>query len=220
MVSFRVTLLLIIVGVSNSSMGANECRGGGFTNYSEDYYVYKVVKDKAFYYYDWEACPTDGKCKKNRYLIKGDSVLVSKLLNNKWACVRNLDKRKVRHGWVKLTDLKPVAEKKSIGGIKRWEGLWTNCTTGALDIRAKNNETWITGSAIWNGGEHASNNEGSVKGKLVISRDIESAYVRSGKEEYDCLVNMKLITNKYMVVTDNKQCGGTNVRFDGIYVRE
>ena len=43
--------------------------------------------------------------------------------------------------------------------------------------------------------------------------------VKSGDETYDCKVHLRLV-REYLVVYDNKMCGGMNVNFDGVYLKK
>jgi len=213
---------LVLLGVLLTSFEAaasNQCRGGGFTTYGESFELYKVKEDKAYYYYDWDECPLKGDCVKSRYLEKGDLALVSKELDGHWACVRNLDKAKIRHGWVKLSDLERDNTESITQGYD-WVGTWNEGESSILEFTKSDEIIILNGSAIWRGGQYASDNEGGIQGELILSIDQKNGYVRSGNKDYDCQVDMKLVSDKYMVVTDNKKCGGTNVRFDGVFTKK
>lgn len=216
----KAIVCIIALTMAGYAASDNECRGGGFTSYSNDYRVYRVNVEKAYYYYDWDECPLKGNCKKNRSLTNGGLALVFKFIGNEWACVRNLEEDKIRHGWMKLSDLSRVSEEDKVNSLLQWAGRWSNSKTNFLEFSIDKKELSVNGSATWYGGEHASNTNGRIKGELKLSDDIKSAYVRSGSEVYDCQVTMELITPKYMIVKDNKKCGGTNVRFDGVYTKE
>ena len=74
----------------------------------------------------------------------------------------------------------------------------------------------IKGEAFWRGlGDNIHIGEldfsGSPKNGKLEAGD--------GTHKYDCQVKMQRV-GKYLLVSDNKMCGGVNVSFDGVYTRK
>jgi len=219
MKKLRTILVLILLFPVYLNASSSQCRSGGFTTYSDNFSIYRVKSEKTFYYYDWDGCPVSEDCSSKFNMGFNDKVIVSKLYKDEWACARALNQDKIVTGWIKLNDLKQEVTDFE-ASVHSWVGTWVEGAVGTLIIDRSGVNLNINGAAIWHGGEHAMNNEGGISGKLTLFNNDQNATVRSGPEDYDCQVDMQLISQDYMVVTDNKKCGGQNVRFDGIYTKE
>ena len=108
-------------------------------------------------------------------------------------------------GWVAKSDVAVEAPQPSrTPPLSAWIGRWQD-DDNWIRIARKGNALRLTGRASW-----ARRNFGDFEGtstpaanKLETSDDI-------------CKVSMTLVGN-YLVVDDNSQCGGMNVRFTGVY---
>ena len=110
-------------------------------------------------------------------------------------------------GWVAKSDVAVEAPQPSrTPPVSAWIGRWQD-DDNWIRIAHKGNALRLTGRASW-----ARRNFGDFEGtstpaanKLETSDDI-------------CKVSMTLV-GSYLVVDDNSQCGGMNVRFTGVYRR-
>ncbi len=181
---------------------------------------------KNYFRKDGPGCPgaSDKKCLSKAYLISGDSVVVSRTAGSDpaWACVwYRSAKGKETIGWFPRSALAvsdPVPRPAS-----QWIGAWKD---GAGQIRFQKgkdeNALFVDGSAVLkieiSGGERTGDLYGpaSLRGAHVslTSRDRDDPQPCQG--DFCCRAEMDLIGD-FLFVSDNNQCGGMSVSFNGIY---
>ena len=191
----------------------NWCRNGAFPM-DTDFTVAKVVGErnaKIHFLGDEEDCPqsNNAKCRKKSYLIPGDQVLVSRKFGS-WICSwyqPNKDSETV--GWLPAVNLS-IIEQASAPSLQQWVGIWREYDN-SLKISRDGNTSYlkVDGQAYWHGlGENV--NEGSFAAKAKPQGNLLML------EDDGCEVSLTLVGN-HVIARDNFQCGGMNVRFDGIY---
>jgi hypothetical protein len=207
-----LSLSLVLLFGCEASHADEQCRSGHFSSYNTDFKLFEIAEDKAFFLKDYKGCPNTENCKRKYYSSKGDRMVVSKQYLN-WSCAWNVDSKKLLAGWVETKKMSPIVL-KSVLSQAEIEGVWKNGRTGKIKIVSSNEGALkAVGEAIWYG--NSINHEGGFEGELV---DTGSQYqVKSDEAEYQCLVNMFFISQNYMVAQDNGNCGGVNVRFNGVY---
>lgn len=186
------------------------------------------------FYQDEEGCPEKSTCKQKSYLIPGDRVIVGQL-QNQWACVWYPGQSNKGAGW------KPI-QPETVGWmpiqylhflsvadefpLTEWQGLWKTAQhPGQVVIQmnkvAEKSSLSIKGEAFWLGaildsGEQVIHTGEAQASKLLpLGRQL---YLAEGKEQYDCQIRFTLLP-PYLIAHDNRNCGGANVVFDGIYTR-
>lgn len=188
------------------------CRNGAFPSDSSRF-VLGWVKgrrgERVYFHKDDEGCPgRAAKCRGRAYVIPGDEVIVSRTLG-RWACSwYQPEKGPETVGWLDLNNL-DVSEEPSSPVPARFVGEWT-FYENTLNIRAKNEFLLaVDGQAFWRGlGDNV--HVGEVAGEATTFRNALTV------EEDACRVTAHVV-GPYLVVRDNKQCGGANVTFDGVY---
>jgi hypothetical protein len=192
----------------------NFCRNGAFPGDGGDFRAAHVVGAKgsrAYFHGDEEGCP-GAKCRTKAYVIPGDEVIVSRSFGD-WLCAwYQPPKGGETVGWIPAHQLSPSETLKSPPPAD-WLGKW-GFYIQTLDIRrgAKAGMLRVEGEAFWQGlGDNI--HTGAVSGEarpegnvLVVEDDI-------------CRVTLRLVGDS-LVVSDNSDCGGVNVRFDGVYRRK
>lgn len=195
----------------------NLCRNGFFPRESSEYKLASVKgskNEKNYFYDDSRDCPNDKNCQTKSYIIPNDEVIVSRSFG-RWACAWYQPKKGSETvGWIqadklafKETNLNPSAND--------WLGKW-NYAGNSIEIgKSKTADSLtITGNAFWKG-----------LGDNIHVGELDDASKPAGNElkigenetgEYECKVTMRLL-DKYLVVSDNLQCGGVNVTFSGVY---
>ena len=197
----------------------NFCRNGFFPRESKDYSL-AVVKgkkgEKIYFYGDERAdCPNNKNCRLKSYLIPKNEVLVSRKLG-KFACVWfQPNKGSETVGWIPLQNLEFLNLLQSFDEIT---GNW-NFYDNQIKIAktAKSSVYKITGDATWKGlgdNVHIGELDGEAK---IVGNDLK--YGAEETDEYACKVTMRLV-GKYLIVSDNLNCGGANVTFSGVYRRK
>jgi len=190
----------------------NWCRGGLFTQADVEFSVMKVNGSKtsrAYFYSDDDDCPEGAKCQRKAYVVGGDEVIASRTYGNYVCAWYQPAKGLETVGWLRSDQLRPGYTAEGPGSFT---GEWVsgennlsirNIGAGALSVK---------GNAFWKGlGDNIHigevDDQGSPHDKLLL---IE------GSDEYECSLKIRSVGN-FLVVSDNKHCGGVNVSFDGVY---
>ena len=155
------------------------------------------------------ACPADTKQCREGYVVPGQEVLTSKVMG-KFVCAYFPNKSGGTAGWIAADQLAPSTMLASPASAA-WIGKWTDATD-EIDIDAAGKAIHASGTATWDGG-HGNVNEGSFDASAT------PAQARASFVDGECTVSTVLV-ERYLVVTDNTNCGGMNVRFDGVYQRK
>lgn len=198
----------------------NWCRNGAFPHDSDDYKLAKIKGKKGeriYFYGDENDCPNEKNCRRKSYLIPNDEVIVSRTFGN-WACGWFQPRKGSETvGWITVDKLEFVNSNEK-PETKDWIGEW-NYYDNSINIKPAKKAGFfdIKGNAFWKGlgdnihiGEldSTSKPDGNV---LKIGED--------DKGEYACKVTMRLL-GRYLIASDNLNCGGANVTFSGVYLKK
>ncbi len=192
---------------------ANWCRNGLFPSDKAEFKLAKIGGNwtaRIHFLKDDEGCPSpEVKCETKSYLITGDEVLVSRTYGQ-WICGwYQPAKGSETVGWLPADKLL-ISAPPARPALENWIGLW-KYGGNSLDIRRDNKSGFlkVKGAAIWRGlGGNV--HEGAVEA-VAQPQSHELILV-----EEECRVSLKLV-DAYLVASDNSECGGMNVRFNGIY---
>lgn len=173
-------------------------------------------KDERVYFHKQDAgCPADSDhCRKTAYVLTGDSLLVHSI-HGAWACATFQGARKETTGWVKKDRLQQ--DTSPLPRVQDWSGTWQDPVSDneVKVVPQKNGLLRVTGTATY--GTGASINIGELDGSMRPSG--RAAELKDGSDEYACIARF-LRVGRYLVVADNGNCGGHNVRFDGVYLQK
>lgn len=194
---------------------ANWCRNGLFPSL-ETFNLAKVTGDRrtrTYFFSDDDDCPSRAaKCKTRSYLIAGDQVLVSRRYGA-WICAWYQPQRGSETvGWLPADSL-VISEQAAQPALEKWIGRW-NYYDQTLNIRrgSKRGFLSVKGDAVWRGmGDNV--NVGSVKA-VALPQGNELILI-----EEECRVTLKSVGD-YIIAMDNSECGGMNVRFNGVYRKQ
>ena len=174
-------------------------------------------------------CPSaNAVCKRNGFVVAGDTVLVDEI-EGAYACVTYVSARGTQtSGWLPKTSLdiaKPVAP-----GLADWAGKWQRVEAN-IEIKVRGAELEAGGDATYgafnpervrSGGVNLGEFGGKAKPRgnvLAIGEGYDGdKFPQEDKSSFDCRVRLRLL-GPYLVVEDNRNCGGHNVSFDGVYFR-
>lgn len=202
-------LKIIALAVASSiSYGAAE--GASCIDWQEHaaYSYHKVTSKRAYFL-------NDDLIKMKSYVVKGDIVAVR---NHKpyGVCAVYVSKQgKITTGWLKADDI-AVAETKI---SSPWQGEWE----ALFNKLSKHNKAWLTidkngnfaGDAIYTGMSAEAPSVGDIKMPSQLESNVRIAI---SDDTNPCIVQA-LRMGKYLLVGDNKECGGLNVTFSGVYRR-
>jgi hypothetical protein len=225
----RLVILVILTGVIFTAQvfaqlagnPENLCRNGFFPRESKTYRLARITgkKGEKIYFHgdEREDCPGGKDCRLKSYLIPGDEIIVSRVFGG-YACGWFQPARGSETvGWIKIDNFEWSEEKLNIS-IGDWLGNWKYYDNDINIIISKNRGLLgITGNAIWKGlGDNVHVGELDDHAKPSGNR------LDVGADETDesaCKVSMQLV-GKYLIVSDNLNCGGANVTFSGVYQRK
>lgn len=196
----------ILSGAANGDPD-NWCRHGSFLH-DPAYREAEVTGAKVNFYGDAGSCPDlhNSACQAKAYLVAGNHVLVSRSFHG-FACAWFGSGKRETVGWLPESSLKSVAAQQP-----SWIGSWS-AYDDKLDIaKLAGAQVHVSGTAYWHGMNNVVH-DGSVDGTGVPRGDM--LQVREG----ECQVTLRAVGG-YLIASDNSQCGGMNVRFDGVYRRK
>lgn len=195
------------------------CRNGHFPAYDKAQAGVGVIVEtktgRSHFFDDITGCPYDQSCQMPSYLVPGDEVVIGKQQDG-WMCVWYNGKSQEFVGWMPASamvqtdwDRHPLADD--------WIGTWRYYDSGpSLTINSARQALSVEGEAQWRGGGSVVH-FGSVSGFGVPEGN--TLEISEGDHELDCHLTLTLL-GENLVAEDNGWCGGMNVRFNGVFVRE
>lgn len=180
-----------------------------------------------------KSCPSDSAaCRDKAYLVPGDQIIVSTVGKN-FVCGEYVNaKGLVRAGWLPTSAI-TLAPEAPAAGLADWIGRWTGGPEQSLtiekgsqasSIKVKGDATFgaLDPDRVKRGAVNIGEIEGSVKpdgSSLAFTMGDSATLPYSEGDEYDCRVRMRLL-GPFLLVEDNRNCGGMNVSFTGAYRRK
>lgn len=196
----------------------NLCRNGFFPRDGKIYQSARITGktgEKIYFYGDErEDCPQSANCRLKSYLIPGDEIIVSRVFGN-FACAWFQPRRGSETvGWINEANFERV-ETNLKPAEKDWLGEWRFYDNSITISKSKTPALFdIKGNAVWKGlGDNVH------VGELDESAKPGANTLKLGENEtgeYACKVSMQLV-GRYLIVSDNLNCGGANVTFSGVY---
>lgn len=197
---------------------ANWCRQGFFPGESEEYQIARVngaAKEKIYFRDDTQDdCPAGKGCISKSYVIPEDEVLISRIYNTDWGCAWYQPKKGAPTvGWIPTNRLDFLPGSLNLAP-QDWLGKWGYFDSSITIAKGGAGELAVTGNAFWHGlGDNVHVGELDYKakpaGNILLLGEAE-------KDEYACKVTLRLV-GRYLIASDNMNCGGVNVSFSGVY---
>jgi hypothetical protein len=195
----------------------NFCRNGFFPLESSEYKLANVKgakNERVYFYGDDRSCPNDKNCRMKSYVVRGDEIIVSRTFG-RWACSWYQPRKGSETvGWI-VVDKLEFKETNQNPAPNEWLGVWRYAGNHVEIGRSESSGFLkITGNAFWRGlGDNIHT------GELDDNSKPAGNVLKIGEKEageYDCKATLRLV-GKYLIVSDNLQCGGVNVTFSGVY---
>ena len=222
LVFFNIIMLMFKLSFSED----NWCRD--IAGSSASYSLGKIIK-ASNYYVDNAAeypnnkvqnCPIiSSNCmdKYNPNVNANSEVIVGKTYKN-FTCV--YDTKKQVSGWVPSDRLfKMYALNFKLESLL---GTW-HSDASKINIKQNGDNAIVSGTSKWDGiiDENGERIEhiGEFHGNALVS-NLQTGAFEIYDDEMDCRVKFNFVNNKYLIVSDNSNCGGMNVRFNGVYKRK
>jgi hypothetical protein len=204
-------------GAQAQTTDEDMCRNGLFPSQQEfQLAAVGAAVPKLYFFNDWDGCPQKGaSCQTKAYVVPGDRLLLGKT-HGEWTCAWYQGKSRETVGWVRNRDL--VTQAQAPVQTAGWLGTWKQVYKGPgrIVVSRTGDTLQVTGQTRWIG--QYTEHFGDIAGQLAIAGRRGHVGPASGKETLDCVADMVRI-GEFLIVHDNSQCGGVNVRFDALYVR-
>ncbi len=195
----------------------NTCRNGLWTRADTDFKLARVLgtKNKRSYFHKDEGnCPDGENCRLSAYLIAGDELIVQREFEG-FSCVwYQPSKGNETVGWINSDEIS--AQQDLSRPPHNWVGRWKYASNEIVIKETQGGKMHVYGTAFWQGlGDNVHIGEIDYLG-IPGNRTLD---VGDGDDQYDCRVKLRLL-GKYLIVSDNMNCGGLNVSFNGVYLRK
>jgi hypothetical protein len=196
----------------------NFCRGGFFPHESDNYRIAKIkgkTGERIFFYGDEsDDCPENKNCRTKSYVIPNDEVIVSRAFGN-WACSWYQPKKGGGTvGWIAVDKLEFLETKTDVSK-NDWLGDWTYYdNTISIGTGKAEGFLSIRGNAVWH-----DPGDNTHEGHLDYEVKPDGNILKIDDDVYGCKVTMRLV-GRFIIASDNLQCGGFNVSFSGVYRRK
>ncbi|MCA9837516.1 MAG: hypothetical protein KC422_11385 [Trueperaceae bacterium] len=205
--------LAFLAGVSAQDNPDHWCRNGLFTQTGAAFTLAQVTPlvTRAYFFSDNETCPAND-CQLSSYLIPGDTVILAEHFFADFVCAwYEPENGEETVGWLRQDDLELVAFAAE-PTFDEWQGVWKDAeNTLVINESFFGEGLIIEGQAFWIGLDDTIHT-GGVFGKSFPTGNKLKLF----DLDYDCELELWLL-DSYLIAKDNKQCGGANVTFDGIY---
>ncbi|MBF9234264.1 hypothetical protein [Microvirga alba] len=179
------------------------------------------------------SCPSnDAACREKGYLVQGDQVIVSTIGEN-FVCADYVNSKGLtRAGWLPRSAIAIVPNQTSFRP-EDWVGQWKGGPEQKISIEKtakSNSDIKISGEATFGALDPARVKRGAVNlgeisattvpdgGSLAFTMGDDKTLPYTQGDDYDCRVRMRLV-GSFLLVEDNRNCGGMNVSFSGAYQR-
>ena len=161
----------------------------------------------------------DSTCNKDDCLVPSTFPLHAGLegveigRHQSWVCVAVSGKKPldVWLGWIPEQRWQQSSLKQD---LKDWTGVWQNDYAKIKIKLSELQELSATGHALWVGGAMGTSNFGDFDIKGVPENGVFAT--PSSTPNFDCHVALRLV-GSFIFAADNRNCGGMNVTFDGVY---
>ena len=212
----RWMIALLLVSAPAAALAEDTtCRNGLFTR-GDGFRQASVTTKRAFFHEDMNGCPMGTGCRTNSYVIEGDKLVIDGRRIGGFVCAFYPNDVGGTAGWVEASRLR-IVPTDAAPTLARWKGDWTDRAAADVSILSKDGRTYIVGEAFWPArpeeNEWISIHIGEVNDRIAITGN-RASYA----DENLCELELTLLAD-FLLIADNRKCGGANVTFSGVYVR-
>ncbi|MCF7751129.1 hypothetical protein KQ945_10260 [Bacillus subtilis subsp. subtilis] len=213
---FLLAALLPMTALASGSADNGSCRNGAFPAEQGSFALAKVIAPRLYLLGDTPGCPAKGEpaCRQRRYVVAGDTLITGRDLGGH-RCAFFPNKVGGSAGWVDAAGLQ--VQPLPAPTLQAWAGDWRD-GDDRLVIGVRGRQLHVEGDAYWPSANPTPEvrpygpNMGQVDAQALP--DAASVVVQDGT----CTLRARLLGD-YLIVADNSECGGMNVRFNGVYRR-
>lgn len=183
-------------------------------------------------------CPSDApECRRKGFVVPGDEVLAG-WSRGGFHCVAYVspNAKRVKGQFPETSGYLPAAALEEVKApaatLSDWAGTWLRSAEAEITITAlPGGKLKIAGEASYGSLDpgrvaRGAINSGELEGEnapkgnaLAIGEDYTDPSKPLGEDRSECRARLQLF-GRYLLVEDNLGCGGMNVSFTGIYIRQ
>ncbi|GGA24916.1 hypothetical protein [Dyella nitratireducens] len=223
----RFALIAALMWIGSSAIAAENqsknlsCANGDFASDQATLGLAKVIgQGHLNFMLDADGCPSKpASCAGWGYVLPGD-VLITSNTHGTHVCAFYPNSKGGTAGWVEQARLSPLPVDKN-PPLRAWAGLWKD-GDDTIRLSLQTDHLVAEGHAFWPSANPSADvapggpNVGDFNGQSKPNGNVVA--FSEGDADYSCHVTLRLIGD-VLVVSDNTNCGGMNVRFDGVYRR-
>lgn len=209
--------LLPMPALASGSADDGSCRNGAFPSEQSGFALARVIGASRLYLLgDTGGCPARGEtaCRQRSYVVPGDTLITGRDKDG-YRCAFFPNKVGGSAGWVASTRLQPQPLPPPT--LQAWAGDWRD-GDDHLVIGVRGGQLHVAGDAYW----PSANPTPEVRPYGPNMGQVEALAAPSGDtvafQDATCTLRAHLLGD-YLIVADNSECGGMNVRFNGVYRR-
>ncbi|MNK08002.1 hypothetical protein D3C87_259250 [compost metagenome] len=212
---------LSAVAVAADAPAARDCRNGSFATEQGDFALARVIGNARLYLLaDSDGCPAKGEpaCRQRSYVVAGDTLITGHAAGG-YRCGFYPNAGGGSAGWVQAQRLQPLPV-AAAPTLRDWTGHWSN-GDDTLVLGEQDGQLVVTGEAFWPSAKPTPQRPyGPNLGQIdAIARPMGTTVHFKDSDDASCELHAQWLGD-YLVVSDNSECGGLNVRFNGVYRRQ
>jgi hypothetical protein len=174
-------------------------------------------EERAYLYKQTQPCPKDKPCgsRQMAYLVSGDVVFAGPPNRGFRCAYYGRSNGKIVAGFIPIENLNALVEDNGMS-IDFAIGTW-KYENDSIEINAAaTGQVSGDGQAYYQTAETV--NEGSFSARAPLAAGQKELVFKEGNNEPSCVVKLHR-RGPYLVASDNGNCGGLNVSFNGIYTK-
>ncbi|HEX4196130.1 MAG TPA: hypothetical protein VHZ26_01680 [Caulobacteraceae bacterium] len=216
-----LALALACASAARAQAPDMSCRNGSFPKTEKSIALAKVAgADRLYFLNDADGCPNGTPaCRQRAYVVAGNELLTGRGAGP-YVCAFFPNRVGGSAGWIERARLVPVPVPAS-PPLGAWAGHWAN-GDDTIDLTVKAGALVADGSAWWPSANPSpaqfpgGPNVGDLGG---TARPSGAKVVFTDNDPSGCTATLTLV-GTLLVVADNRNCGGMNVSFSGVYQRK
>jgi hypothetical protein len=217
--TLRALIIPLLLALGITAAHAQDdvlCRNGLFP--SEQPFALARIggKDRVFFEDDMDGCPWRGSgCRTRSYVVPGDLVIINRTREG-YVCAFYPSASGGTAGWIASRNVELLPNPIN-PPLASWQGDWTSNGVSDITIRLDGGALRVTGESFWPGPEPSEMYPSIPIGEL--DGTIEPAGRRAHYSDDNlCEIDFTLLGD-FLIAGDDRQCGGVNVSFSGVYRR-
>ena len=172
-------------------------------------------EQRTYLYRKTRRCPDDKPCelRQKAYLVTGDVVFAGPPNRGFRCSYYGSSSGKIVAGFIPIDNLAPLTENNGLS-IEFVIGTW-KYEDDSIDIKtAGDGRVSGDGQAYYRTAE--TENDGAFSAQARLTAGQKELVFREGNDQASCVVTLRR-RGPYLIASDNGNCGGMNVSFNGIY---